>query len=90
MYIRTKYAWYILDTPSEDYAPFYSTFSTAQGIFHELITAAREDKQINYKEFVEHLKSLDDIDEDHIEADLQKASTVSGQEQQTCFKLTNP
>lgn len=54
-----------------------------------MITAAREDKQINYKEFVEHLKSLDDVDEDHIEADLQKASTVSGPEQQTCFKLTN-
>lgn len=77
VYVRTEYAWYILDTPSENYDPFYSTFSTSQRIFHELIAVSIEDKHINRKEFLEHLESLDDADRDYTEADLQNVSTVS-------------
>ena len=76
MYIRTDHAWYILDTPSLNFAPFWIEFSIRERIFYELITEAQEDRALTYEEFLDHLVEQDDTDRPITEADLQSYSVV--------------
>ncbi|KAJ7510195.1 S-adenosyl-L-methionine-dependent methyltransferase [Mycena galericulata] len=56
-YIETKDAWYILESPSELYRPFWIPFWIRHHFAHRLLTAAFEQPRTTYEEFV---GSLDD------------------------------
>lgn len=56
MYLRTKYAWYILDTPSAKYSPFFDGFWLKHRMLHLVVSAAQENPRITYDQFVKSLK----------------------------------
>ena len=56
MYLRTKYAWYILDMPSSTYSPFFIDFWLQHRILHLAVTAAMANGRITYDAFVASLK----------------------------------
>ncbi|KAJ7438478.1 S-adenosyl-L-methionine-dependent methyltransferase [Mycena latifolia] len=57
IYIKTKDAWYILDTPSSIYRPFWSPFRVLHRFAHRIIMDAFENRRITYDEFVASLNS---------------------------------
>lgn len=56
MYLRTKYAWYILDTPSAIYAAFFADFWLQHRILHLVVTAAIANGRITFDAFIGSLK----------------------------------
>ena len=56
IYLKTEYAWYILDNPSEIYRPFYASFCIKHFVFHQLITSATSDRALTYSAFVQQLE----------------------------------
>lgn len=56
MYLRTKYAWYILDTPSALYSPFFDGFWLQHRILHLVVSASQENPRITYEQFIQSLK----------------------------------
>ncbi|KAJ2935641.1 hypothetical protein H1R20_g1454, partial [Candolleomyces eurysporus] len=59
IYIRTKYAWYILGMPSLQYSPHFTTFWRPHRITHLLLSAVLADPAIEIDQFCEILPSLD-------------------------------
>lgn len=86
VYIRTDFAWYILDTPAETYRPFYTDFFVQQVIFHELITEARGDPRLTVAEFIEYLQNAG---LPVTETDLAEEDIVSGTRCPPCLQLTS-
>lgn len=76
IYIRTAYAWYVLHTPSPQYAPFWTEFSIKERIFFELITTVVEDRSLKYEEFEKHIQEQDDADRPITAEDLRDESVV--------------
>jgi DNA (cytosine-5)-methyltransferase 1 len=74
IYIRTALAWYILDTPSTAYRPFYTPLNIRHRLTHVLLTKAMRKPRITYQEFIEH---LDDLDDSITESDLKSDDVVS-------------
>lgn len=56
IYIRTKFAWYILDTPSTAYAPFFIPLLRQHQILHFVISLSLEEPDIDYDGFIECLE----------------------------------
>lgn len=56
MYIRTEYAWYILDTPARAYLPFYTRYWLKHRLAHLVISACLDDPEITRSAFVASLK----------------------------------
>ncbi|KAH8099541.1 S-adenosyl-L-methionine-dependent methyltransferase [Cristinia sonorae] len=48
IYLRTQYAWYILDAPSPTYAPYFETFWKGHCGFHLVVSCAEEDERLEY------------------------------------------
>ena len=61
IYIRTKFAWYILGIPNASYAPFYIPFWTQHRILHILVAMSLENKRTTYKDLVDNLKEMDNL-----------------------------
>ncbi|RDB21087.1 DNA (cytosine-5)-methyltransferase 1A [Hypsizygus marmoreus] len=64
IYIRTKYAWYILDSPSPKYTSFFTPFWIQHRLLHLLVTAALEDMGIDRDDFLESLQFTETADEE--------------------------
>lgn len=60
VYLRTQYAWYILDTPSPVYVPHYATFWLRQHLFLRLIWSSQEDPSLDQHGFQELLEGEQD------------------------------
>ncbi|KAF5315922.1 hypothetical protein D9611_004789 [Ephemerocybe angulata] len=62
IYIRTKYAWYVLGLPSEAYRPFYTAFWTKHRVTHLLFMALRRHPKLDEGAFCAMLPELDEED----------------------------
>lgn len=60
IYLRTKFAWYILGQPSKDYLPFFSAFWTRHFIFHTLLMSASANPNLTMQDFKSLLEELDE------------------------------
>lgn len=56
MYLHTKFAWYILDTPSVMYSPFFNEFWLRHRMLHLVVSASQENPRITYDQFIRSLK----------------------------------
>lgn len=56
MYLRTKYAWYILDSPSAIYSTFFTGFWLQHRILHLVVTAATANRRVTFDDFIDSLK----------------------------------
>ncbi|KAG1743398.1 S-adenosyl-L-methionine-dependent methyltransferase [Suillus lakei] len=54
-YILTNHAWYILDHPSEQYAPFFRGLWLRHRVAHLLVSMALANPRLTYKDFVSAL-----------------------------------
>lgn len=70
IYIRTKFAWYILGIPNASYTPFYTPFWIQHRILHILVTMSLENQRTTYKDFVDNLKKIDNLDDSVVTARL--------------------
>ncbi|KAH9483930.1 DNA (cytosine-5)-methyltransferase 4 [Psilocybe cubensis] len=59
IYIRTKYAWYILGIPSASYLPYFAPFWTSHRILHLFINSCLKNYRLTYEEFKENLQDID-------------------------------
>ncbi|KAF7334052.1 Cytosine-specific methyltransferase [Mycena venus] len=55
VYIRTSHAWYILDTPSLAYRPFFEAFSIRHDFTHLIVSSAIFNPKLTYDKFVASL-----------------------------------
>lgn len=84
IYLKTDYAWYILDQPSQEYAPYYAAFWTQQFIFHTLMTAASANRRLSYTDFVAALQESEEpvhvtgepIRQEHVHSHSTASTTV--------------
>jgi DNA (cytosine-5)-methyltransferase 1 len=56
IYIRTGFAWYILDTPSDLYSPFFSPFWIQHRILHLIVSQSLENPRLTYETFISSLE----------------------------------
>lgn len=70
IYIRTKFAWYILGIPNAAYTPFYTPFWIQHRILHILVTMSLKNQRTTYKDFVDNLKKIDNLDDSVVTARL--------------------
>ncbi|KAF9473771.1 S-adenosyl-L-methionine-dependent methyltransferase [Pholiota conissans] len=59
MYIRTQFAWYILERPSGIFNPYFSPFWLQHHFLHLVVSASIEDPRITYTQFVDQLLDID-------------------------------
>ncbi|KAL6300510.1 S-adenosyl-L-methionine-dependent methyltransferase [Sparassis latifolia] len=64
IYIRTEFAWYILDVPSHNYLPFYVELWIKHRLVHLIVSASVDDVDTDYDEFVRFLKVTPDSPEE--------------------------
>ncbi|KAF9013919.1 S-adenosyl-L-methionine-dependent methyltransferase [Cyathus striatus] len=62
IYIRTRYAWYILDEPSALYKAFYVGFLIQQRSFHIVMQSILQSKNVTYDSLIAKLIALNDDD----------------------------
>ena len=55
IYIRTAFAWYILDSPSAGYKPLFTLFYIQHRLLHLLVTRSLERPRITHDEFIDSL-----------------------------------
>lgn len=55
IYIRTRFSWYILDSPSAAYKPFFTSFYIQHRLLHLLVTTSLKEPRITYDQFVDSL-----------------------------------
>ncbi|OJA16031.1 hypothetical protein AZE42_04288 [Rhizopogon vesiculosus] len=60
LYILTKHAWYILDRPSEQYAPFFHGLWLKHRITHLLVSMAMANPRLTYEGFIAALHIVPD------------------------------
>ena len=63
IYIRTKFAWYILGVPSSTYKPYFTPFWIQQRILHLLVTSSTKNRRLTYSEFQKNIATLDEDEE---------------------------
>lgn len=66
IYVRTKYAWYILDTPSDKYRPFFIPFWIKHRILHLVVSLSLKNLRITYDTFIELLSKPSEADDDNL------------------------
>ena len=75
LYILTKHAWYILDRPSEQYAPFFRGLWLKHRVTHLLISMAMANPRLTYEDFVDALHITPDSPDE-----ISVAMTIIGRE----------
>ncbi|KAF8643762.1 hypothetical protein AX16_008781 [Volvariella volvacea WC 439] len=55
IYIRTRHAWYILESPSVEYQPYFKTFAAQHHALQHLLEVSLTDPHIIYEDFIETL-----------------------------------
>ncbi|PPR01483.1 hypothetical protein CVT26_015106 [Gymnopilus dilepis] len=75
IYIRTKFAWYILGCPSQLYTSYFSPFWIRHRLLHLLIMAAVNNKHTTYEQFSQNLPDLDET-----EGSIVTAQTILGRQ----------
>lgn len=75
MYIRTKFAWYILDTPATLYRQLFAPFWTQHRMLHLLVTTALTRPRITYEDFIDSLRVRS-----YTDANVAAAASVIGRE----------
>jgi DNA (cytosine-5)-methyltransferase 1 len=53
MYLKTEFAWYILDAPSKLYKSYFSGFWLKHQVLHLLVTSALADPTITLAKFLQ-------------------------------------
>ncbi|KAJ6597262.1 S-adenosyl-L-methionine-dependent methyltransferase [Mycena vulgaris] len=76
IYIMTAGAWYILDTPSSVYQPFWTPFQLLHRFAHRILTESLENPTITYDDFLESLRLHEDPKDD-AEDDLTESAFKS-------------
>ena len=61
MYLKTKFAWYILDAPSKLYHTFFIDFWLKHRVLHFLVTSALENPIITLPKFLQSLATKDSM-----------------------------
>jgi len=61
MYLKTKFAWYILDAPSKSYHTFFINFWLKHRVLHLLVTSALANPTITLPKFLQSLATEDDM-----------------------------
>lgn len=61
MYLKTKFAWYILDAPSKLYHTFFINFWLKHRVLHLLVTSALENPIITLPKFLQSLATKDSM-----------------------------
>lgn len=61
MYLKTGFAWYILDTPSKPYKSYFGGFWLKHQVFHLLVTSAMADPTITLAKFLQLSEVKGDI-----------------------------
>lgn len=56
MYLRTQFAWYILDSPSSLYSSFFTPFWTQHRILHLVVTSSLDNRRITFDQFISSLQ----------------------------------
>ena len=56
IYIRTKYAWYILEDAAKDYKTYFHSFSLQHQVLHELVQLALSSPKSTYVDFIQSMK----------------------------------
>jgi hypothetical protein len=51
IYLKTEYAWYIVDTPSKLYRPYFISFWLQHRVLHLLVTSALANSSITLAKF---------------------------------------
>ncbi|THH29585.1 hypothetical protein EUX98_g4594 [Antrodiella citrinella] len=51
IYIRTEFAWYILDVPSASYAPLFAEFWRRHHLFHLVVSSSLDDPELDVIQF---------------------------------------
>jgi DNA (cytosine-5)-methyltransferase 1 len=74
-YVLTKHAWYILDLPSEQYAPFFRRLWLMHRVAHLLVSMALASPRLTYKDFVSALHITPDSPDE-----VSVALTIIGRE----------
>lgn len=57
MYLKTEFAWYILNTPSKPYKSYFGGFWLKHQVLHLLVTSALADPAITLAKFL-HLSEV--------------------------------
>ncbi|OBZ65761.1 Acetolactate synthase, mitochondrial [Grifola frondosa] len=70
IYLRTKFAWYIVDTPAESYLSLFTGFWIKHRLVHLIVIASLDNSDVTYEEFVESLK-VTDASSDIVDAAIQ-------------------
>lgn len=60
MYLKTEFAWYILDTPSKLYKSYFSGLQLKHQVLHLLVTSALEDPTLTLAKFLQSLEVMGD------------------------------
>ncbi|KIM49346.1 hypothetical protein M413DRAFT_15448 [Hebeloma cylindrosporum] len=60
IYLRTKFAWYILGIPSSTYKPYFAPFWIQQRILHLLVIGSTKNRRLTYSEFQNTIATLDE------------------------------
>lgn len=53
MYLKTEFAWYILDAPSKSYKSYFGGFQLKHQVLHLLVTSALADPAITLAKFLQ-------------------------------------
>jgi DNA (cytosine-5)-methyltransferase 1 len=56
MYLKTEFAWYILDNPAKLYRPYFYSFWLKHRILHLLVTSALANPSITLAQFFQLLE----------------------------------
>jgi hypothetical protein len=59
IYVRTKFAWYILDTPSGEYRTFFARYFLLHRLVHSVASFAMREPHKSYDEFLADIESND-------------------------------
>jgi DNA (cytosine-5)-methyltransferase 1 len=66
IYLKTEFAWYILDGPSKPYESHFSSFWLKHQVLHLLVTSALADPTITLAKFLQLPEVKGDISKDDI------------------------
>ncbi|KAI0064526.1 S-adenosyl-L-methionine-dependent methyltransferase [Artomyces pyxidatus] len=64
IYLQTKYAWYILETPSPTYQPFFLPFWLKHRVLHLIVSTAMFAERTTYEKFITSLQLSESSSDD--------------------------
>lgn len=77
MYIQTQWAWYMLDSPSKEYMPFYRYFLSPKRVAQMVISTALNHPKHDLDTFLaKFTNTVDPFNHTYLEQDLWDAVSV--------------